>query len=182
MAPPHPIPLKDRVSILFVQRGRLDVRDGAFVLVGKDRERTHVPVGGLACLMLEPGVRVSHAAVALAARVGCLLIWVGEAGVRLYSAGQPGGARADRLLHQARLALDPDARLKVVRKMYGIRANRSRSSTTWPTCSSSTPWFPSRFKWPEKQSAERHPPSTIRSVRSDAAAVTSFERLACSGD
>jgi len=68
--------------------------------------------------MLEPGSRVSHAAVALAARVGCLLIWVGEAGVRLYSAGQPGGARSDRLLYQAKLALDEEARLKVVRKMY----------------------------------------------------------------
>ena len=83
--------------------------------------RTHIPVGGLACLMLEPGARVSHAAVALAGRVGCLLVWVGEAGVRLYSAGQPGGARADRLLHQARLALDADARLRVVRKMYDMR-------------------------------------------------------------
>lgn len=80
-----------------------------------------IPVGGLACLMLEPGVRISHAAVTLAARVGCLLVWVGEAGVRLYSAGQPGGARADRLLHQARLALDRDARLRVIRKMYDMR-------------------------------------------------------------
>ena len=71
--------------------------------------------------MLEPGARVSHAAAALAGRVGCLLVWVGEAGVRLYSAGQPGGARADRLLHQARLALDPNARLRVVRKMYDMR-------------------------------------------------------------
>jgi CRISPR-associated protein Cas1 len=53
---------------------------------------------GVVCLMLEPGTRVSHAAVALAARAGTLLIWVGEAGVRLYAAGQPGGARADRLL------------------------------------------------------------------------------------
>ena len=71
--------------------------------------------------MLEPGARISHAAVALASRVGCLLVWVGEAGVRLYSAGQPGGARADRLLHQAQLALDADARLRVVRKMYDMR-------------------------------------------------------------
>jgi CRISPR-associated protein Cas1 len=46
---------------------------------------------------------------------------VGEAGVRLYAAGQPGGARADRLLLQARLALDDDARLRVVRKMYALR-------------------------------------------------------------
>ncbi len=65
--------------------------------------------------------RVSHAAAALAARVGTLLVWVGEAGVRLYSAGQPGGARADRLLYQAKLALDEVLRLKVVRKMYAIR-------------------------------------------------------------
>nr|WP_290620269.1 hypothetical protein [Immundisolibacter sp.] len=52
--------------------------------------------------MLEPGARVSHAAVTRAARVGTLLVWIGEAGVRLYSAGQPGGARSDRLLYQAR--------------------------------------------------------------------------------
>jgi CRISP-associated protein Cas1 len=39
----------------------------------------------------------------------------------LYSAGQPGGARADRLLYQARLALDEDARLKVVKQMYRVR-------------------------------------------------------------
>jgi CRISPR-associated protein Cas1 len=32
-----------------------------------------------------------------------------------------GGARSDRLLYQARLALDADARLKVVRKMYEMR-------------------------------------------------------------
>ena len=121
VAPPRPIPIKDRASILFIEKGRLDVLDGAFVVVDKNGARTQIPVGGLACLMLEPGARVSHAAVALAARVGCLLVWVGEAGVRLYSAGQPGGARADRLLHQARLALDPDARLKVVRKMYDMR-------------------------------------------------------------
>ena len=121
IAPPRPIPIKDRASVLFIERGRLDVIDGAFVVVDKNGVRTHIPVGGLACLMLEPGARVSHAAVTLAARVGCLLVWVGEAGVRLYSAGQPGGARADRLLHQARLALDPDARLKVVRKMYDMR-------------------------------------------------------------
>ncbi len=121
IAPPRPIPIKDRASILFVERGRLDVLDGAFVVVDRNGVRTHIPVGGLACLMLEPGARISHAAVSLAARVGCLLVWIGEAGVRLYSAGQPGGARADRLLHQARLALDPDARLKVVRKMYAMR-------------------------------------------------------------
>jgi CRISPR-associated protein Cas1 len=106
LPPLKPIPIKDRLAVLFVERGQLDVLDGAFVLVDKNGVRTHIPIGGVACLMLEPGIRVSHAAAVLASRVGCLLVWVGEAGVRLYSAGQPGGARADRLLYQAKLALD----------------------------------------------------------------------------
>ena len=121
LPPLKPIPIKERLSVLFIEKGHLDVLDGAFVVVDKNGVRTHIPVGGVACLMLEPGTRLSHAAAALAARVGTLLVWVGEAGVRLYSSGQPGGARADRLLYQAKLALDPVLRLKVVRKMYAIR-------------------------------------------------------------
>lgn len=121
LQPPRPIPIKERASILFIEKGQLDVIDGAFVVVDARGVRTVIPVGGVACLMLEPGTRVSHMAVVLAARAGTLLIWVGEAGVRLYAAGQPGGARADRLLYQARLALDEDARLKVVRRMYALR-------------------------------------------------------------
>jgi CRISPR-associated protein Cas1 len=121
LPPPTPIPLKDRSTLVFVERAQLDVQDGAFVAVNADGSRTHVPVGGLAGLMLEPGVRISHAAVALAARTGTLLTWIGEGGVRLYSAGQPGGARADKLLWQAAIALDEAARLRVVRKMYALR-------------------------------------------------------------
>ena len=118
---PRPIPMKDRASIIFLEYGELDVLDSAFVVIDKNGVRTQIPIGGLACLMLEPGTRISHASVALAARVGCLLVWVGEAGVRLYSSGQPGGARADKLLYQASLALDSEARLKVVREMYRRR-------------------------------------------------------------
>lgn len=122
MLPPlKPLPMKDRVSMIFVQYGQIDVLDGAFVVIDQNGVRTHIPVGSVACIMLEPGTRVSHAAVHLASTVGTLLVWVGEAGVRLYASGQPGGARADRLLYQARLALDDDLRLKVVRKMYELR-------------------------------------------------------------
>jgi CRISP-associated protein Cas1 len=123
-----PIPMKDRASIIFLEYGELDVIDSAFVLVDKNGVRTQIPVGGLVCIMLEPGTRVSHASVSLAARVGCLLVWVGEAGVRLYASGQPGGARADKLLYQARVALDEDARLNVVREMYRRRFNEDAPS------------------------------------------------------
>lgn len=121
LPPLKPLPMKDRISMVFVYYGQIDVLDGAFVVIDKNGVRKHIPVGSVACIMLESGTRISHAAVNLAATVGTLLVWVGESGVRLYSSGQPGGARADRLLYQAKLALDDDLRLKVVRKMYEVR-------------------------------------------------------------
>ena len=62
LPPLKPISIKDRVSVLFVEKGQLDVFDGFFVLVDKNGLRTHLPVGNVAYLMLEPGIRVSHAA------------------------------------------------------------------------------------------------------------------------
>lgn len=97
--PLKPIPMKDRVSMIFLKYGQIDVKDGAFVLIDKNGVRTHIPVGGIACIMLEPGTRVSHAAAKLAAQVGTLLVWVGEAGVRLYVFGQPGGVCLDCLFY-----------------------------------------------------------------------------------
>jgi len=128
LPPARPLPLKDRASLVFVERAQLDVDDGAFVAIDAEGIRTHIPIGGLACLLLEPGVRTSHAAVALAARAGTLLAWVGEGGVRLYAAGRPGGARADKLLWQAQIALDEAARLRVVRRMYQIRFGEAAPS------------------------------------------------------
>lgn len=43
--PLNPIPLKDRVSMIFLQYGQIDVIDGAFVLIDKTGVRTHIPVG-----------------------------------------------------------------------------------------------------------------------------------------
>jgi len=71
MLPPlKPIAMKERVSLVFVQKGQIDVKDGAFVVIDETGIRTHIPVGSIACIMLEPGTRVSHSAAALAARAG----------------------------------------------------------------------------------------------------------------
>ena len=93
--------MKERVSLAFLERGQLDVIDGAFVLVDESGVRTQIPVGGVACLMLEPGSRVSHAAVVLAARAGALLTWVGEAGVRLVTSFRTTAADVDAFLAAA---------------------------------------------------------------------------------
>ncbi|RZB36819.1 MAG: hypothetical protein SRB2_01898 [Desulfobacteraceae bacterium Eth-SRB2] len=49
--PLKPIPMKDRISMIFVYYGRIDVKDGAFVAINEvdkreDRgRRKHIPVG-----------------------------------------------------------------------------------------------------------------------------------------
>lgn len=121
MPPAEPIMIKDRFTFVFLEKGEIDVIDGAFVLVDKNGIRIQIPVGGTTCLMLEPGTRITHAAVLLAATVGCLLLWVGEAGVRLYSAGKPNKGRADNIMRQAKLALNETTRIQVARKMYALR-------------------------------------------------------------
>lgn len=57
--------MKDRVSVLFLERGELVVLDGAFILKDVNGVRVQIPIGSIACLMLEPGTRVSHAEVKL---------------------------------------------------------------------------------------------------------------------
>ena len=57
--------------MIFLQYGQVDVLDGAFVLIDKTGIRTHIPVGSVACIMLEPGTRVSHAAVR--ERISCFI-------------------------------------------------------------------------------------------------------------
>lgn len=113
--------MKDRSPYITVECGTVDVEDGSFVVLDARGCRLRLPVGGLACIMLGPGTTVTHAAVKLAAEVRCLLIWIGQNGVRLYSAGVSGGNRCDRLLSQAGAALDPDSRRQVILRMYRHR-------------------------------------------------------------
>jgi len=74
LPPLKPLPIKERLSVIFIERGEIDMLDGAFVVVDATGVRTQIPVGGVACLMLEPGTPLSHRAAALAARVGTLLV------------------------------------------------------------------------------------------------------------
>ena len=121
LPPPKPIPLKERAALVFVERAQIDVVDGAFVAIDADGVRVHIPIGGIACLMLEPGGADQPRSCRASCTDGDLVTWVGEAGVRFYSAGQPGGARSDRLCGRHNWHSIRAARLRVVRKMYAIR-------------------------------------------------------------
>lgn len=115
------MPLRNRLAVFSVERGCVEVEGSALVVTDVRGVRAQLPVGASAVLMLEPGTTITHAAVKLCAENRTLIIWTGEAGVRLYSAGQEGAAHSYKLLRQARLALDPKSRLTVAREMYRMR-------------------------------------------------------------
>ena len=45
--PLKPIPMKERISMVSVWYGRIDVKDGAFVVIDQNGVRKHIPVGSV---------------------------------------------------------------------------------------------------------------------------------------
>lgn len=117
----HLLPkIRDSWSYLYVEHSRIDQQDKAIAI--HDAEgRTAVPCAMLALLMLGPGTSITHAAIRALADNGCMVLWCGEEGVRLYACGM-GETRSSRnLLAQVRLYADPAERLRVVHRMYRMR-------------------------------------------------------------
>lgn len=110
--------MADRVSIIYADRGTLEREGHSLVLRQADTD-TVIPVGMVSAILIGPGVAITHAAVALCALEGTLLVWAGEHGVRVYSAGNPRG-HADRLVAQASLFADPVSRLRVAGRVFRL--------------------------------------------------------------
>ncbi len=118
----HALPqLADSLSYLYLEHGRVEQDTHAVVFLDAQGGCTAVPVAALAVLMLGPGTTITHAAVKTLADNGCLILWTGEDGMRVYAQGSGETRKAYRLLHQARMASDPAQRQMVVRRMYAAR-------------------------------------------------------------
>jgi CRISPR-associated protein Cas1 len=117
----HLLPkVRDSWSYLYVEHCRIDQEARAIALHDKGG-KTPVPCASLTLLMLGPGTSITHAAIRTLAENGCLVLWTGEGGVRMYAQGMGETRSARHLLQQARLWADPVERLRVVRRMYAIR-------------------------------------------------------------
>lgn len=118
----HDLPrLRDSVSYLYIEHAVVQRRQHAIEYIREDHGRVMIPVAGLAVLLLGPGTRITHAAIRVLAEHGCTVLWVGEDATRFYAQGVGETRHAYRLLHQAKLATDPEQRLQVVRRMYAMR-------------------------------------------------------------
>jgi CRISPR-associated protein Cas1 len=103
--------IRDRLSYLYAEQCVIE-REESAIAIWDDEGMTQVPVASVALLMLGPGSKVSHAAIT---------ILVGEGGVRMYAFATGGTHSAARHIRQAELVTDPESRLRMVRKLYGMR-------------------------------------------------------------
>lgn len=117
----HELPkFRDGLSYLYVEHCKIDQESRSIAVHDADG-KVPVPCASLAMLMLGPGTSITHAAIRTLARDGCLVVWCGEEGVRLYAQGMGETRSASRLLRQARLWADPGLHMKVVERMYRMR-------------------------------------------------------------
>lgn len=112
--------LADRLSFVYVEHAKVD-RDANAVTFWHAEGVTHVPAAMLAAVLLGPGTRITHAAVALLAGSGCSVLWTGENGVRLYAGAVAAATTSGLLQRQAVLVSGQKSRLQVARAMYAMR-------------------------------------------------------------
>lgn len=112
--------VSDRLSFLYVEHAVID-RDANAVTIWQADGVASVPAAMLAALLLGPGSKVTHAAVALLAGSGCSVLWTGEQGVRFYAGAVAASTTSGLLQRQAGLVSNQRSRLAVARAMYEMR-------------------------------------------------------------
>jgi CRISPR-associated protein Cas1 len=116
--------LRDSLSYLYIEHAIIDKNAQAIEYVNEDG-RVMVPVAALSLLLLGPGTSITHAAVRTLAENGCTINWVGEDAMKFYAQGFGETRKGYHLLHQAKMASDPQLHMEVVTRMYRFRFNET---------------------------------------------------------
>lgn len=123
-APPPERPeltqVSQRLSFLYAEHCVVH-RDSNALTLTDDRGVVHVPIASLAVLLLGPGTRITHGAMALVGDCGVSVAWVGEMGVRYYAHGRPLATSSRMAEAQARIVTNQRTRLRCARAMYDKR-------------------------------------------------------------
>lgn len=123
--------IKNRLSFFYVERGSLSVIDGCLVLTdNEDRVQYEVPARAMVSILVGPGTTVSTEAMRLAGRYGVNTIWVGEHGVRCYSAGRGWTQNVKWLEKQVMAYANSSEALNVAYEMYFLRFGKRMVNKT----------------------------------------------------
>ncbi|GFP24434.1 CRISP-associated protein Cas1, partial [Candidatus Hakubella thermalkaliphila] len=112
--------VRDSLSFLYLEHCKIE-QDEKSVAAYNAEGKTSIPCASLSLLMLGPGTSVTHAAVTALADNGCLVLWTGEQGIRMYAQGMGESRSSANLIRQAYALSSPSLRMQVVRRMYEMR-------------------------------------------------------------
>lgn len=112
--------LSDSISYIYTERSVIEQNDSSIILLQKNGN-IPIPVASTTCLLLGPGTSITHAAVKVLSDNGCMIIWCGEKMGRFYACGLGETRSAQNTLLQAKLCMNKEAHLEVVKRMYERR-------------------------------------------------------------
>ncbi|MFI1956020.1 type I-E CRISPR-associated endonuclease Cas1e [Streptomyces xinghaiensis] len=110
----------DRLSFVYLERCTVHRDDNAITATDADGV-THIPSATIGTLLLGPGTRVTHQAMAVLGECGAGVVWVGEQGVRFYAGGRALTRSSGLVEAQATAWANRRTRLEVARAMYRLR-------------------------------------------------------------
>ncbi|MFE6663967.1 type I-E CRISPR-associated endonuclease Cas1e [Streptomyces sp. NPDC057697] len=110
----------DRLSFVYLERCTVH-RDSNAITAEDADGVTHLPSATIGTLLLGPGTRVTHQAMALLGESGAGVVWVGEHGVRYYAGGRALTRSSGLIEAQATAWANQRTRLDVARAMYRLR-------------------------------------------------------------
>jgi CRISPR-associated protein Cas1 len=110
----------DRLSFVYLER--CVVHRDANAITAEDADGvTHIPSATIGTLLLGPGTRITHQAMAVLGESGAVVVWVGEHGVRFYAGGRALSRSSALVEAQAVAWANQRTRLDVARAMYRLR-------------------------------------------------------------
>ncbi|MFD5029475.1 type I-E CRISPR-associated endonuclease Cas1e [Streptomyces sp. NPDC058405] len=110
----------DRLSFVYLER--CTVHRDSNAITAEDAEGvTHIPSATIGTLLLGPGTRITHQAMAVLGDCGAGVAWVGEHGVRYYAGGRALTRSSGLVEAQAAAWANRRTRIEVARAMYRLR-------------------------------------------------------------
>ncbi|NLW70499.1 MAG: type I-E CRISPR-associated endonuclease Cas1 [Eubacteriaceae bacterium] len=117
----HELPkLKESISYIYIEKAIIEQDNSSITLI-QGTSRTPIPISVLTCLLIGPGTSITHAAIKAICDNGCMVVWCGDDLSKFYAFGTGETRSSERLLHQAKMCMNEDSHLKVVRRMYEFR-------------------------------------------------------------
>lgn len=112
--------IASQISFLYVEHAYIHVKDSAILII-KGENKTPIPSYSIACLILGPGTKITHAAISSLQGSGCLVCWEGENQRTFYAYGMEESRKSKNFLKQVDCYSNQELHMRVVKKMYEKR-------------------------------------------------------------